>query len=190
MLIWFPFNKNCKPPWDDRWYVRYIKIHIIIIIIIIIISAVSMVTRLAGALVWAECICTNSSSMDTIVNSADTFIDILQECKRKNKKIFEVRKPYRSATKCNLSIYGILLILHLFHVFYMDACTDHEFSSRDEKLTLASWLTCAPKVNCTLSLESILKDIIFVYLKVIRNRKARKCLIKAHLLCACHRTPM
>ena len=35
MLIWFPFNKNCKPPWDDRWYVRYIKIHIIIIIIII-----------------------------------------------------------------------------------------------------------------------------------------------------------
>ena len=115
------------------------------------------------------------------MNSAGTFIDILQECKRKNKKIFVVRKLYRSATECDLSIYGILLILHLFHVFYMDACTDHEFSSRDEELTLASWLTCAPKVNCTLSLESILNDIIFVYLKVTRNREARKCLIKTHL---------
>ena len=39
MLIWFPFNKNCKPPWDDRWYVRYIKVDIIIIIIIIITRA-------------------------------------------------------------------------------------------------------------------------------------------------------
>ena len=27
MLIWFSFNKNCKPSWDDRWYVRYINTH-------------------------------------------------------------------------------------------------------------------------------------------------------------------
>ena len=42
-----------------------------------IILAVSTVTRLAGALVRAKCICTISSSIDTIVNSAGTFIDIL-----------------------------------------------------------------------------------------------------------------
>ena len=86
-----------------------------------------MVTRLAGALVRAKCICTNSSSIDTIVNSAGTFIDILQQCKRKNKKIIGVRKLSRPRTECDLSIYGILLILHLVYVFYSDACTDHVF---------------------------------------------------------------
>ena len=78
-----------------------------------IILAVSTVTSLAGALVGAKCVRTISSSIDTIVNSAGTFIDILQEYKRKNKKIFEVRKPYRSAMECDLSIFGVLLNLHL-----------------------------------------------------------------------------
>ena len=86
-----------------------------------------MVTRLAGALVRAECICANSSSIDTIVNSAVTFIDILQECKRKNKKIFDVKKLYRSAMQCDPSIYGVLLNLDLAYVFYTD--TESDFSS-------------------------------------------------------------
>ena len=62
------------------------EIHEILAVWNAIILAVSTVTRLAGALVRAECICTNSSSIDTIVNSAGTLIDILQECKRKKKK--------------------------------------------------------------------------------------------------------
>ena len=110
------------------------EIHEILAVWTAIILAVSMVTRLAGAFVGVKCICTNSSFIDTIVNSAGTFIDILQECKRKRKKIFGIRK------------------LHQF--------------------------------------EGILNDIIFVNLKVIKNCKARKCLIKTHLLCACHRPPM
>ena len=96
------------------------EIHEILAVWSAIILAVSIVTRLAGALVRAECICTNSSSIDTIVNSAGTFIDILQECIRKNKKIFVVRKLYRSATECDLSIYGVWLIWNLVYVFYMN----------------------------------------------------------------------
>ena len=96
------------------------EIHEILAVWSAIILAVSIVTRLAGALVRAKCICTNSSSIDTIVNSAGTFIDILQECKRKNKKIFVVRKLYRSSTECDLSIYGVWLILNLVYVFYMN----------------------------------------------------------------------
>ena len=106
------------------------EIHEILAVWNAIILAVSTVTRLAGALVWAECICTNSSSIDTIVNSAGTFIDILQECKRKNKKIFDVKKVHWSATECDLSIYSVLLILHLVYVFYTDA--ESEFSSWDK----------------------------------------------------------
>ena len=106
------------------------EIHEILAVWNAIILAVSTVTRLAGAIVRAKCICTNSSSIDTIMNSADTFIDILQEYKRKKKKIFEVRKLYRSATECDLSIYSVFLILHLVYVFYTDA--DSEFSSWDK----------------------------------------------------------
>ena len=72
-------------------------IHEILAVWTAIILAVSMVTRLAGALVRAKCICTNSSSIDTIVNSAGTFIDILQEYKRKNTKILGIRKLHQSA---------------------------------------------------------------------------------------------
>ena len=169
------------------------EIHEILAVWNAIILAVSTVTRLAGALVWAECICTNSSSIDTIVNSAGTFIDILQECKRKNKKILGVRKLSRPSKECDLSIYGILLILHLVYVFYSDACTDRAFlfflSTQRIYFSLVID-ACTPKVYCTLSLECILNDIIFVYLKVNTNGEAHKCLKKTHLLCACHRTPM
>ena len=110
------------------------------------------------------------------MNSAGTFIDILQECKRKNKKILGVRKLSRPAKECDLSIYGVLLILHLVYVFYTDTCTVHAFlfASRDKEFTLVSRLT-----------HSAL-NALFVYLKVIKNGEAHKCLIKT----ACRSTPM
>ena len=43
-----------------------------------------------------------------------------------------------------------------------------------EKKNYFSLVTCAPKVNCTLSLESILNDIIFFNLKVIKDGVADK----------------
>ena len=46
-----------------------------------VVLPVSTVPRLAGALVRSNCICTISCSIDTIVNSAGTFIDILWEWK-------------------------------------------------------------------------------------------------------------
>ena len=75
------------------------EIHEILAVWNAMILAVSMVTRLAGALVRAECICTFSSSIDTIVNSTGTFIDILQECKRKNTKILGIRKLHNLHTQ-------------------------------------------------------------------------------------------
>ena len=68
-------------------------------------STVSTVTRIAGAVVRAKCICTDSCSIDTIVNSAGTFIDILQECKGNNQRILGARELSQSETQYDLSVY-------------------------------------------------------------------------------------
>ena len=81
------------------------EIHEILAVWNAIILAVSSVTRLAGAVIRAKCICTDSCSIDTIVNSAGTFIDILKECQRKSQRIVGVRKLSQSVTECDLLVY-------------------------------------------------------------------------------------
>ena len=61
-------------------------------------------------------------------------------------------------------------------MFYTDA--QSEFSCWEKNYF--SLVTCAPKVNCTFSLESILNDTILVNLKVSKDGEALKGLIKSH----------
>ena len=115
------------------------------------------------------------------MNSAGTFIDILEECKRKNTKILGVRKLSRPATECDLTIYGILLILHLVYVF-----------SRSMNRSSISFVFSRQRIYLSLVIDMYTPGLnaLFVHLKGIKNGEAHKCLIKTHLLCTCRRTPM
>ena len=113
------------------------------------------------------------------MNSAGTFIDILQECKRKNKKILGVRKLSRPATECDLSrcFANFAPCLCLLH--------GHMYSSR------ISFFFSRQRIYFSLEIDTLSLECSFrLYLKVIKNGEAHKCLIKTHLLCACRSTPM